>query len=669
MNNKTKTLILIIAMTLVTLISSSYALLRNSSRGNNSYTMNVGNLEVNFLDNLTNGINLTNAYPMSDTEGMEQEDVLEFAIKNNGNMNALYDVYIDETSTDPEFKTVIRHASSKDNGVTYSSPQTLSENKYIEENGIISVNEEISYKVKIWLAENADSTYMNKIFTARVVVEALQNNNVVIFDANGGTVPISRKNVKYGESYGDLPIPTREGYNFAGWAKMTTINSSGTQKINTLVNGNNDNLSFEIKYEWIELPETGKYAYIFGNYVNENTNTTRLLQFSRYTTYSNINTKAAGGTNYLDPYTRELNTIYLDKVSKNRYETNTQVQERTNPSNGTTNEGDIYLFSRNATATDSNAKIKLYYLKVYDNNELQKYFEPYKNLTTGEIGLIDNLTGDFYGNSGNGEFTFDYEFVNSNSVVNTNYNHELIAIWDNEAPTLELSKITYKNIPFDNTWTYTNSSVTDGVLNINEDGSEALSDYIDVNGGFYYFTFDGYGETGTTYWNNQPGSLFNVSYYDLNKASTTAGEPPRTENGHSCSLTLNEWKNNVMWASVDAWKAYNRYGDNIKYIRIRIYASSDSVYSIPPVKYRNLKVYGESMPNDFYLINVTANDNSGIKEIKYAKGNQNIEYFRTNGNNVIDNQIRVEENGTYTVYVKDLVDNEIVDTIEITNIE
>ena len=39
----------------------------------------------------------------------------------------------------------------------------------------------------------------------------------VTFDANGGNVDIQSKVVKLGETYGELPTPTRDGYTFKGW--------------------------------------------------------------------------------------------------------------------------------------------------------------------------------------------------------------------------------------------------------------------------------------------------------------------------------------------------------------------------------------------------------------------------------------------------------------------
>lgn len=52
------------------------------------------------------------------------------------------------------------------------------------------------------------------------------SNYTVTFDANGGSVGSDRKQVTYAGTYGDLPVPTRSGYDFTGWY---TTASGGTQ--------------------------------------------------------------------------------------------------------------------------------------------------------------------------------------------------------------------------------------------------------------------------------------------------------------------------------------------------------------------------------------------------------------------------------------------------------
>ena len=52
------------------------------------------------------------------------------------------------------------------------------------------------------------------------------NTYTVTFNANGGTVSPTSKEVAYDSTYGDLPIPTRTGYTFDGWY---TAESGGTK--------------------------------------------------------------------------------------------------------------------------------------------------------------------------------------------------------------------------------------------------------------------------------------------------------------------------------------------------------------------------------------------------------------------------------------------------------
>jgi len=62
-----------------------------------------------------------------------------------------------------------------------------------------------------------------------------KNNYRVTFDANGGSVSESHRNVAYGEKYGTLPVPTRDYYNFDGWytAKSGGSNVSADTEMGT----------------------------------------------------------------------------------------------------------------------------------------------------------------------------------------------------------------------------------------------------------------------------------------------------------------------------------------------------------------------------------------------------------------------------------------------------
>lgn len=59
------------------------------------------------------------------------------------------------------------------------------------------------------------------------------NNYNVTYDPNGGTVEQKGKTITFGQTYGDLPVPKREGYDFVGW--WTETDSSDEVKSDTIV--------------------------------------------------------------------------------------------------------------------------------------------------------------------------------------------------------------------------------------------------------------------------------------------------------------------------------------------------------------------------------------------------------------------------------------------------
>ncbi|MBR3136002.1 MAG: InlB B-repeat-containing protein, partial [Clostridia bacterium] len=48
---------------------------------------------------------------------------------------------------------------------------------------------------------------------------------------NGGSCSTATKKVTYGQTYGTLPVPTRDGYVFAGW--FTTQTTGGKRVYST----------------------------------------------------------------------------------------------------------------------------------------------------------------------------------------------------------------------------------------------------------------------------------------------------------------------------------------------------------------------------------------------------------------------------------------------------
>ena len=269
--------IYMITLSIVLLMGTSYALLRSSHQGENTYTMNVGTLQVTFVDSETNALTLENAYPMTDDEGMSEAKELTFTVKNTGTVLAKYSVYIEETSTTPEFKSVIRFISNKNN-TGYNSPKTLSEDKYIDSESYLDVSETAVYKVKAWISDAADSTYMNKTFTARIVVTGEQTSITPEYIRN----VIKSKQTSTCKTYVDedgitYVSGTKDCINFnyvwySGklW-RITAINKDGTMKmitddpITAISYNPKDDVNFYDVSKKDDTTYTGSYMYQFLN--------------------------------------------------------------------------------------------------------------------------------------------------------------------------------------------------------------------------------------------------------------------------------------------------------------------------------------------------------------------------------------------------------------------
>lgn len=71
----------------------------------------------------------------------------------------------------------------------------------------------------------------------------------VYFDANGGSVNTSSKNVKQDSVYGNLPTPDRSGYTFSGWYTSNGTYINADSRVN--LSGNQTLIA-----HWTEIPVT-----------------------------------------------------------------------------------------------------------------------------------------------------------------------------------------------------------------------------------------------------------------------------------------------------------------------------------------------------------------------------------------------------------------------------
>ena len=348
----------------------------------------------------------------------------------------------------------------------------------------------------------------------------------------------------------------------------------------------------------------------------------------------------SGGSGYIG------NSLLTNKYM---YCYNCTTSDATDTKTYTTTNTSSAAIANYAKSGDGAARITLVGTASYTTT----YNEKYSNLPTP---TKDGYTfgGWYTGENGTGTK------VDENTVMTNTNNHTLYAYFkDTTPPTITLSKKTYKE-GFDG-WTISNgATISNGILELPNNSSSAYSEYYMVNKGEWWTTFDGYTTGAASEYTPNGGIHAAVNYYDENYASVVSSNG-YASNGFSTKSSLNTWTNDI------SWNGWNGFGS--KYLEFSFLTGSR--YSMPTVRIGNFKLYGREMYSTFYLIDVSAEDAiDGVASLKYATGSQSVSYFENGGGtDISNNQIRVVENGTYTIYACDTVGNCAVKTISIDKID
>lgn len=165
MNSKQKkryiiSLFVVVLGLIVVLTSTSYALLKGQTMSNKEQVIKTGSVELSLIENFESvDLGLS---PISDTKGLMSNNIYEFSISNIGDVKAKYSVFLenkpDSSYTGKSISDDYIKVSLEVNGEK-KGPYKLSEVKNIIDSNIIYKNEIINYKMRIWLDENANSSY------------------------------------------------------------------------------------------------------------------------------------------------------------------------------------------------------------------------------------------------------------------------------------------------------------------------------------------------------------------------------------------------------------------------------------------------------------------------------------------------------------------------------
>lgn len=186
-----------------------------------------------------------------------------------------------------------------------------------------------------------------------------------------------------------------------GAAQPYALVRNGLGYIDTGVPGGNSNLKVEVRYEFLTMP-TGYFNIVYA-YTAETANATRILYNKNTHVYSCLNSTPS--TSLTSSGSRYANVVYTDVLQPTSSTAFSYTSNGTTISKGRTSgteltDKNIVMFSK--STTDDGVSIKVYYLKIYDGDELIRDYIP--AIQDGAAGLYDKVHGQFYGNDGDGVF-------------------------------------------------------------------------------------------------------------------------------------------------------------------------------------------------------------------------------------------------------------------------
>jgi len=125
----------------------------------------------------------------------------------------------------------------------------------------------------------------------------------VTYDANGGSVGTGSKNAFASDAYGKLPIPTRNGYTFAGWY---TAKSEGTMVTeNTTITAQSNHTLYAI---W----KANSYTVSFNANGGSVSPTNKKVEYA--SAYGDLPTPTRTGYGFVGWYTEDGTTVTADKI-------------------------------------------------------------------------------------------------------------------------------------------------------------------------------------------------------------------------------------------------------------------------------------------------------------------------------------------------------------------
>ena len=174
MKKKIIILIILILISILTLIGSSYALLTKKFTSK-KLSVEVGTLKVDFTEG--NAITMDNVVPMTDENGMNTTPYT-FTITNSGTIDSYYTIYNEEDSNNTLDTTYLKYKlvsnDGYDSGIKRLKDIGTGTYRIVDERPLLK-SKSVTYKLYMWISEEADNSIQGKIYKSKIVVNSASN--------------------------------------------------------------------------------------------------------------------------------------------------------------------------------------------------------------------------------------------------------------------------------------------------------------------------------------------------------------------------------------------------------------------------------------------------------------------------------------------------------------
>ena len=189
-NKKIIILIILILISILTLIGSSYALLTKTFTSK-KLSVEVGTLKVDFTEG--NSINLDNTKPMSDSDGLNTTPYT-FTITNSGTIDSYYTISNEEDTSNTLDTTYLKYKlvsnDGYDSGIKRLKDIGTGTYRIVDERDLLK-SKSVTYKLYLWIASDAPNSIQNKIYKSKIIVNSTSNKTLDTYCIDNGFTKLS----------------------------------------------------------------------------------------------------------------------------------------------------------------------------------------------------------------------------------------------------------------------------------------------------------------------------------------------------------------------------------------------------------------------------------------------------------------------------------------------